>query len=365
MENLYRISVLIIFYNEEKILDKTLKRILAMDYPKKLLEIVCVDDGSTDNSPSIARKYNLKLIQQKNMGRSYSYQKGVENCSGDIVLSLDAHTLLKNKNSFLVLNDYFRRYQKLAGVFGRYTCFDKKDKNFIRDIRRYTVFNKDAKEKIISLQNFTTSSTAITAYKRSVLKKIKFPESFTNSYGWDTFIQILLHNQGFEFLYTPRISGIHDAQINYRKLITKMGYEIRATGNILLAAGQKKCIFVPYLNYYLSFPLGFILALTGFFLLPRLFSIPLVTFAFIEVWPSIKVFSAFGYSLNQRLMAFLYLLIKEFIQGIYLPFYLATKLNHRHQLVFILKTALYWEFCKLENAIRHLKNITYPVARKI
>lgn len=346
MVKLKKISVLIIFFNEERPLAKTLKYLYDMDYPKKLMEVVCVDDGSTDNSAFIAQQYPVKLIRQKNQGLSASYNRGLKECTGEYIFALDAHMYLKNKKTLKLINYLFLKYKNIAGVCGTYSSLNANDKNIIRDIRRLTLFDKNTKEKIITFKNFTTLSSAISVYKRNLLIKNKFPRGFTNSYGEDTFIQILLHNQGYNFLYTPKIVGVHDARIDSLQLIKKMQLEITAAGNILLKASHNNSLQVPYLNYFLSFPLCLIIIALGYCFLSQLFLIPLAFFLLLEITPAIKVFYATGYFFREKFLTFLYILTKESIQAVYLPFYLLTGIKSFKQAKNIFKIVINWEIQK-------------------
>ncbi|UCH32433.1 MAG: glycosyltransferase family 2 protein [Candidatus Bathyarchaeota archaeon] len=60
-------SILVPAYNEEKVIGKTLKRILSLDYPPELFEVIVVNDGSTDRTERVVRNFqkrysNLKLV---------------------------------------------------------------------------------------------------------------------------------------------------------------------------------------------------------------------------------------------------------------------------------------------------------------
>jgi len=341
-----KISVLIIFHNEEKALRKTLDSIYSMDYPKNLIEVVCVDDGSTDKSVETVKNYPVKLLQLKtNKGISCSRNIGLQKCSGDYILFLDAHLYLKNKNTMKTICQLFSKYKNIAGVCGEYATLDKVDKNHIRDIRRNAIFHKTNKERLITLKNFTTWSIAIGAYRRKIFQKTKFPRGFENSYGEDIYLQIQLHNQGYNFLYTPKIYGIHDAKINSKILMRKMIYEINATGNILLKSDTKFAI--PFLNYFLSFPLFLILFVIGYLIFSKFFLFLIVFMLFIEITPALKVFQLLNHSFKEKLLTFFYLLTKEFTQGFYLPFYLLTRFKNVSQLAFFLKTFFVWEIQKI------------------
>ena len=87
-----KISVILPIYNTDKYLKDALDSIINQSY--RDLEIICVDDGSTDNCPDILRDYQLKdsrisVITQKNMGTYLARRRGVENAHGDYILLYD------------------------------------------------------------------------------------------------------------------------------------------------------------------------------------------------------------------------------------------------------------------------------------
>ncbi len=89
------ISVIIPVFNSEVNLEKTIISALDQTWPNK--EIIIVDDGSTDSSPSIEKKYegvHVKVFQQKNKGASVARNRGLEEAKGNYIQFLDADDLL-------------------------------------------------------------------------------------------------------------------------------------------------------------------------------------------------------------------------------------------------------------------------------
>ena len=56
VEDLPSVSLIIPAYNEEEIIEETLRKLKNIDYPKNKLEIIVVDDGSTDRTYEIVKK---------------------------------------------------------------------------------------------------------------------------------------------------------------------------------------------------------------------------------------------------------------------------------------------------------------------
>ena len=87
------VSIIIPIYNTEKYLKKTLDCILAQTY--KNLEIILIDDGSTDRSGEIIEKYakkdkRIKTIHQRNAGQSAARNQGLRIATGDYVSFVDS-----------------------------------------------------------------------------------------------------------------------------------------------------------------------------------------------------------------------------------------------------------------------------------
>ena len=87
------ISVLIPVYNVEQYLERCLDSVMASTYQQ--LEIICVDDGSTDRSGMILDRYaakdnRIKAIHQENTGLSGARNTGLEEASGEYISFIDS-----------------------------------------------------------------------------------------------------------------------------------------------------------------------------------------------------------------------------------------------------------------------------------
>lgn len=86
------VSVLVPVYNSESVLARCLDSIISQTY--KDLEIILVDDGSTDSSPRICDEYavrdsRIKVIHQKNGGISNARNTGLKNAKGEYIQLVD------------------------------------------------------------------------------------------------------------------------------------------------------------------------------------------------------------------------------------------------------------------------------------
>lgn len=88
-----KVSIIIPVYNVEKYLDKCLKSVVKQKY--KNIEILCINDGSTDNSENIIKKYQQKdkriiCISKKNGGLSSARNTGIDNATGEYICFVDS-----------------------------------------------------------------------------------------------------------------------------------------------------------------------------------------------------------------------------------------------------------------------------------
>lgn len=93
-------SVVLAAFNEEPVIARTLRSILNADYP--ILEIIVVDDGSTDGTTDevrsvMAQDPRVVLLQQPNTGKAHALNNGVQTAAGDFVVTLDADTIMTSK----------------------------------------------------------------------------------------------------------------------------------------------------------------------------------------------------------------------------------------------------------------------------
>ena len=85
-----KVSIIIPAYNEEKNIEDVLRSATNLDYPKEKLEIILVDDGSTDKTLEKAKKYKIKILRGKHEGVGVSRNLGWKRSNGDLVFFLDA-----------------------------------------------------------------------------------------------------------------------------------------------------------------------------------------------------------------------------------------------------------------------------------
>ena len=84
-------SVLIDTYNHERFIEQAIVSALEQDFSAADREIIVVDDGSTDRTPEIVRKFEprVRLLRKENGGQASAFNTGIPECRGEIVAFLD------------------------------------------------------------------------------------------------------------------------------------------------------------------------------------------------------------------------------------------------------------------------------------
>lgn len=89
------VSVIIVVYNEEKYISQAIESVLNQTY--KNIQLIVVDDGSTDKTAELVKKYkNVKYIYQENRGEGSARNLGMSLADGDYLAFLDADDLYRN-----------------------------------------------------------------------------------------------------------------------------------------------------------------------------------------------------------------------------------------------------------------------------
>src|SRR6266852_114001 len=86
------ITVLIDTYNYGHFIEEAIESVLSQDFPSEKMEILVVDDGSTDDTAERVRKYGerVKYLYKDNGGQASAFNYGSARARGEYVALLDA-----------------------------------------------------------------------------------------------------------------------------------------------------------------------------------------------------------------------------------------------------------------------------------
>lgn len=101
-----KVSIIIPAYNAGEYITKCINSLINQSY--KNIEIIVIDDGSTDNTVSVCKSFNnefIKVVSQKNSGPSCARNKGIEIATGKYLLFIDADDYLSYDSIEMMLKE--------------------------------------------------------------------------------------------------------------------------------------------------------------------------------------------------------------------------------------------------------------------
>ncbi len=163
-----KISIIIAVYNVEKYLDRCINSVIKQKGDD--IEILIVDDGSTDNSLKICKSFQkkdkrIKIVHQDNKGLSSARNFGFIKSTGEYIWHIDGDDYIE-ENSVDIIRKYINKYDILC--FNFYNVFDGKITK-ASDPRFY--FNEE--EEYILSYSFAWNKV----FKRDLFDKNSFPEN--------------------------------------------------------------------------------------------------------------------------------------------------------------------------------------------
>lgn len=176
MENI-TISLIIAIYNEESHLRQFLNSVINQTYHQ--LEIIIVDDGSSDKSGIIADEYAQKdkrvvVIHQPKKGVAVARNAGIDIAKGDYFMFADADDILEPTFCEKPLKIALEKKVQLV-VFG-YTKTNVRGKTrVIKTLNPRTITSSEAIRTLITLEDVIHGFVWNKIYQRSLFDKVRFP----------------------------------------------------------------------------------------------------------------------------------------------------------------------------------------------
>jgi glycosyltransferase involved in cell wall biosynthesis len=127
-----KVSVIMPIYNGERYVEQAIDSLLAQTYQD--WELIVVDDGSTDSTPSILNRYTdprIRVIQQKNGGEANARNTGLDSMKGEYMAFLDADDIYF-PNALADLSSFLDSNQRYGVVFSDGIIFDQNDNELMR-----------------------------------------------------------------------------------------------------------------------------------------------------------------------------------------------------------------------------------------
>ncbi len=215
-----KVSIIIPTYNYGKFICEAIDSILNQTF--KDYEIIIVDDGSTDNTEEIIKKYEDKInyFYKTNNGPASARNLGIQNATGDYICFLDSDDIfLPNKLEIQVNLLRSPSSSKTALLYSDFLITDK-NLNFILKYYSCKKFKShDDAMKYLLQYNYINTSTVMIV-KDYLLEVGLFNEKYTYLEDYDLWLRL---GSSYEFGYTNlALVKTRSHSANYRKKINPL-----------------------------------------------------------------------------------------------------------------------------------------------
>jgi len=162
-----KISIIVPNYNGSFTLAACIQSLLILNYPKEKLEIIIVDNGSTDNSIQIIKTFPVRLLIEKDIKGSYAARNlGVKEATGEVLAFTDADCVV-DKQWLINVVKYFS-IENVGGVAGK--VLGVKPKTLVEEfVTRSKAFDQS---RFFNHDYCPFAITANVIYKKDVFNKI-------------------------------------------------------------------------------------------------------------------------------------------------------------------------------------------------
>ena len=194
------VSIIIPTYNYAIFLPTTIQSCLDQTY--RPIEIIVVDDGSTDNTRKVIERFHDSIIYvfQENRGVSAARNRGLELATGNYIAFLDSDDYLTN-GSIETRVKILEKYPDIGVVFGStYSkTLGEEELRYKPKVTKPLISNKFYEDLLLRKIPFQISATLL---RSSIAKRFTFPTHLSNGEDIVYFTKIFFSTKGF-FLPEP------------------------------------------------------------------------------------------------------------------------------------------------------------------
>lgn len=218
-DSLPLISIIVPCFNEEKVIQQSLKSLMMLDYTN--YEVIIVDDGSTDNTleilKSTALPSNIKIVTQKNSGKAIALNRGILCAQGEYVLCVDADSIL-HPGSLLAGIRHFMFDTEVVAVAGSVRVSNKHQ--FITSYQDLEYGLGDLQKQCLS--NFGKVNIIpgpVGLFKKSVVLEAGGYELIDKTFAEDTELTLKLISQKGRVVFESHMISYTEAPTDWLSLL--------------------------------------------------------------------------------------------------------------------------------------------------
>jgi poly-beta-1,6-N-acetyl-D-glucosamine synthase len=294
------VSIVIAAHNERQSIEKKLRNCLALDYPKRKLQIIVSLDGPTDGSEFLVWKYVPKGIElihsREHGGKAAALNRALRQATGEIVVFADVRQTF-DKNAIRELAANFAD-ERVGAVSGELLLIDDSEQEADCDVGLYWRYEKALRSMESDIHSLGGATGAIYAIRRELFQEL--PEDTLLD---DVLIPMRIILGGKRTVFDPEAKA-YDAVACCP--LAEYGRKVRTLAGNYQLLRQLPEVLVPWRNpiflQFMSHKIGRLLVpwalialfVTNAFMLHGLYAI---TFSLQAAW---YLFAAAGYVISKR-----------------------------------------------------------------
>jgi hyaluronan synthase len=281
------VSIVIPCKNEQDAIEKTIRKCFAAEYPKEKIEVIVINDGSTDNTIGVLRKLglefpNLVIIDwHENQGKRQGMAAGIKIAKGEIILQLDSDSYI-DPSTFKYIIEPFKNPE--IGAVCAHADPENADTNLLTKMQAayYFMSFRILKAAESTFATVFCCSGCSSAYRKGIIKPIMddwLGEKFLGlpvTWGDDRALTNWVLKLGYKTIYTDDTQAYTICPDSFKKFLKqqvrwKKGWFVNSLNVAKFI--YKKDLFVSITYFY---PLVLVTLLTPFIALRALVYNPLV-----------------------------------------------------------------------------------------
>lgn len=240
------ITLLIAAYNEEEYIQEKIENCKRLNYPKDLLKIAFVTDGSTDRTPEIISAYHdIRLFHHpERQGKAMAINRAMREIETSLVIFCDVNTEL-NDDALLHITKHFRD-EKVGAVAGEKRINPKYLSNTGRGEGLYWKYESFLKQVDSDFYSVVGAAGELFAIRRALYQPIK-PDTILD----DFVISLRINQAGYRVIYEPNAFALENPSATMKE---------EKKRKVRICAGAFQSIFrlLPLLNFFKYGKLSFL-----------------------------------------------------------------------------------------------------------
>jgi glycosyltransferase involved in cell wall biosynthesis len=246
------VSVIIPTYNRKDSLGRTLESLTRQTFPAGLIEVIVVDDGSTDDTRTISSQpypFNFHYLHQKNQGATAARNYGATTSKADILIFIDDDVVVSPQTLEAMATVCFQT-TKILGMGALIRCSAGNPSVYTKVILTSEGHSQTSKGDVE--MHYLNCNTELLACRRSDFFDLGMLQDPTEGHGWPNWDDVdfgyRAHLKGFRLLQVGKAIGEHwDYSIADRTTAFRRWYRASKSAVWLFTKHQALRTLIPML----------------------------------------------------------------------------------------------------------------------